>query len=94
MTMAEKLSLAERRRMIRNELLAQRELIVEQLHPASNVNSVYPRSMTMRFLTEHSTLAGGVFTGAATLLVGARYFKSITTALTMFKVVRSVVTSK
>jgi hypothetical protein len=94
MTLADNLSLAERRRIIRGELLAQRELIAEQLQPASHANTAYPRSMTMRFLTEHSTLAGGVFTGAATLLVGARYFKSIATALTMFKVVRSVVTSK
>ena len=64
MTLADNLSLAERRRIIRGELLAQRELIAEQLQPASHANTAYPRSMTMRFLTEHSTLAGGVFTGA------------------------------
>jgi hypothetical protein len=45
--------------------------------------------MTMRFLTQHSLLAGSLFTGAASLLVGARYFKSITAALTMFKIVRA-----
>jgi len=89
MTMPEQPSLAEQRRILRGELLAQREVIAEQLNPASRANGVYPRSMTMRFLTEHSTLAGGVFTAAATLLVGARYFKSIATALAMFKAVRS-----
>jgi len=90
MTRDDEYSLLEKRQILRGELIAQREVIAEQLDPTSKANTVYPRSMTMRFLTEHSTLAGGVLAGVATLLIGARYYKSIAGALTMFKVVRSV----
>ncbi len=87
-------SLLEQRRKLRDRLVVQRKVIAQQLDPTSGVDGVYPRSMTMRFLTQHSTLAGSVFAGAATLLVGARYFKSMATTLTMFKVVRSALKNR
>jgi hypothetical protein len=86
---AVKLTLVEQRTLLRQELHEQRKIIARQLEPADETHSGYPRSMTMRFLTQHSLLAGSLFTGAASLLVGARYFKSITAALTMFKIVRA-----
>jgi hypothetical protein len=84
-----KLTLSEQRYLLRQELHEQREIIARQLDPVSAAHGSYPRSVTMRFLTQHSMLAGSLFTGAASLLVGARYFKSITAALTMFKMVRA-----
>jgi aryl-alcohol dehydrogenase-like predicted oxidoreductase len=85
----DKLTLVEQRNRLRAELHEQREIIARQLEPAATTHNGYPRSMTMRFLTQHSVLAGSLFTGATSLLLGARYIKSLTAALTMFKLVRA-----
>jgi len=88
-TSTDSASLAEQRQQLRERLGAQRQQIVQQLEPAHEANGGYPRSKTMRFITEHSTLAGSLFTGAATLLVGARYLKSIAAAAAIIKIVRT-----
>jgi hypothetical protein len=91
------LPLPEQRRLLRAELHAQRAVIAEQLDPTYEVRgnqNAYPRSMTMRYLTEHSGLVGGVFTGVASLLVGARYFKTITGALAAFNLVRTAMANR
>ncbi len=87
-------SLVEQRQVLRARLRAQRELIAEQLTPETESTHGYPRSKTMRFLTRHSGLAGSVFAGAASLLVGARYFKSLSTTLSMLKMVRAVAANR
>ena len=87
-------SLSDQRLAMRAQLRAQRAVIAQQLSPESQTPSGYPRSNTMRFLTQHSKLAGGVVVGASTLLLGTRYFKPIAAALTMFKLLRSATSGR
>jgi len=93
-TLTDSASLSEQRQQLRERLSAQRQQIVQQLEPAHEANGGYPRSRTMRFITEHSTLAGSLFSGAATLLVGARYLKSIAAAVAVAKIVRTATKKK
>ena len=69
-------SLAERRLELRARLQAQRGQIMRQLGPATGTDNDYPRSMTMRFLIRRPALAARLLAGIATLLVGARFFRS------------------
>lgn len=82
--------LAKQRQLLRQQLLAQRQLIAEQLDLAPVAKNGYPRSMTMRFLTQRPALIAKLLTGITTLLVGARMIKSIGAALVLARVVRSV----
>lgn len=69
-------SLIEQRQTLRLRLLAQRQLIAHQLGPTPEVNSGYPRSMTMRFLTRRpAALATRLLVEFASLLVDARFFR-------------------
>jgi hypothetical protein len=88
------ISLADQRRALVVNLHAQRVVIAAQLNPQNESASGYPRSKTMRFLTQHSALAGSVVAGATTVLVGTRYFKPIAAALTMMKLVRSATSGR
>jgi hypothetical protein len=90
MTATTDLSLIERRRLLRQQLTVQRQSIARQLDPIPEVRGGYPRSVTMRFLTRRPALMAGLLAGLAGVLVRARFIKSMTTALGMFRVVRSV----
>jgi len=94
MTSTTELSLVEQRRVLRQQLVAQRQVIAQQLDPSPEVVGGYPRSATMRFLTRRPALIAGVFAGLAGLLVRARFFKLVTTALGMFRMVRSITSSR
>lgn len=61
--------LAEQRQAILDQLRAQRRIIAEQLAPVSVQG--YPRSVTMRLMTNPVLLAG-----LATLIAGARFGRS------------------
>jgi hypothetical protein len=89
MTSTTELSLIEQRRVLRQKMAAQRQVIARQLTPSLATNSGYPRSATMRFLTGRPALTAGLLAGLAGLLMRARFFKSITGALGMLKRVRS-----
>jgi hypothetical protein len=80
--------LIEQRRLLRDQLLAQRQLIERQLEP--EVRGGYPRSMTMRFLTHGSRPVAKVIGGFTVLLLGLRFFKTMATTLGVIKAVRSV----
>lgn len=80
-------ALTEQRETLRLHLHAQRRRIEMQLSPHNGHG--YPRSMTMRFLTQQPALAAKFFVGLATLLMGARFLKSVTTAVTVAQLVRS-----
>ncbi|MBC7984887.1 MAG: hypothetical protein H7Y02_13655 [Candidatus Obscuribacterales bacterium] len=89
-----KSSLVEQRQVLRARMRAQRELIAQRLTPDNELPNDYPRSKTMRFLTQHSGLVSSVFAGAATVLVGGRYFKSLSTTLSMLRMVRAVAANR
>ena len=85
--------LADQRLILRQQLLAQRQVIAEKMGQPSSPKDSYPRSMTMRFLTERPALTVNLLTGLATLLVGRRLFKTISAALVVAKMVQSVAKS-
>ena len=82
-------SLIEQSQALRQQLRVQRKLIKQQLNPVSSMNNSYPRSMTMRFITQRPALVAGVVTEVATLLLGARLLKSMAAALSVARIVRS-----
>ena len=79
----------EERQALRQRMLEQRQLIAYQLGPKPAVNSAYPRSMTMRFLTQRPELAARLGGLLAAQFLGARVFKVMSTALALAKIVRS-----
>jgi hypothetical protein len=60
--------LVERRLSLRRRLQAQRRVIAQQLGQQSGMNGSYPRSRTMRFLTQQPALSIRLLVGLATLL--------------------------
>jgi hypothetical protein len=61
-------SLVEQRQGLRRQLQAQRQVITQQLGQESGMNAGYPRSRTMRFLTQRPALIIRLLVGLATLL--------------------------
>jgi len=94
MTSITDVSLADQRRVLRERLQAQRQLIADQLGPAPEVNGGFPRSKTMRFMTGRPAVAATLLAELAALLVGARYVKSMTAVLAVAKIVRSASITK
>lgn len=84
------ISLVQQRETLRQRLQAQREQLAEQLKPPTEMVDSYPRSMTMRFLTQQPQLAARLLTGLATLLVGARLLKSMIATLALVRALRIV----
>jgi hypothetical protein len=82
-------SLFEQRQTLRLRLQEQRQLIAYRLGPAP-ATSGYPRSITMRLLTQRPDVAVKLLSGLAKLLVGTRFFKVATTALAVASIVRLV----
>jgi len=75
---------------LRRLLQRQRLLIAQQLGPTPpEANSGYPRSMTMRFLIRRSDLVVRVLVEFATLLIGARFMKSISAAVSLSRITRT-----
>lgn len=83
------LTLPEQRLALQQRLRAQRQMIAQQLGPAPRMDTGYPRSMTMRFLTRQPALVTGLLAQAAAVLFGARYFKSLSASLALAKLVRA-----
>jgi len=81
-------TLDEQRRILREQMLAQREQIARQIRPAPPATGRYPRSKTMRFLTRWQGLASGVLAGSGKFRTGGRLAASLLTALTLARVAR------
>ena len=94
MTSPPELPLAEQRQALREKLREQRQLIAEQLGPGPDANGSYPRSKTMRFLTQRSGLVATLLAEGVALLVGARYAKSMTAVMALARVVRAAAAGK
>ena len=58
-------SLIEQRQSLRRRLQAQRQVIAQQLGQESGMNGSYPRSRTMRFLTQQPALIIRLLVGLA-----------------------------
>lgn len=68
------LPLAEQRQLLRLQLHQQRRLIAAQLEPKPELETSYPRSMIMRFLTQqHGARMLGEM---AAVMLGTRWLKS------------------
>lgn len=63
------ISLVEQRQDLRLRLQAQRQVIALQLEPETAVHTGYPRSRTMRFLTQQPAVTTRLLVGLATLLM-------------------------
>lgn len=66
------LSLADQRQAILDRMHAQRRIVAEHLAPPANVHRSYPRSVTMRLLTNPPALLAGLLTMTA----GTRFARS------------------
>jgi hypothetical protein len=62
------ISLTDQRQSLCRQLQAQRRVIAERLAPQSAMNGSYPRSRTMRFLTQRPVLIIRLLVGLASLL--------------------------
>ena len=89
MTSGPDVSLDQQRRLLREKMRSQRQLIAQQLGPEPEANGGYPRSRTMRFLTSRPGLSVTVLAELAALFMGARHAKSVTAALAIARIVRS-----
>ena len=90
MPLTTKLSYSEKREMLCQQLRQQREVLARQLIHTIEANNTYPRSLTMRFLTQQS--GAKVVAEVATVLIGARFFKSIGKAFTLVKILKTMAT--
>ena len=81
MTAVNQLTLLEQRRVLRQKLLTQRQLIATQLDSTAEIDT-YPRSMTMRFLTGKSAFGTQLLKSGVTLL-GVSAVKSLAAPLIM-----------
>lgn len=89
MTRPTEVPLAEQRHALRERMREQRRLIAGQLGPAPEAGGGYPRSKTMRFLTQRSGLVVTLLAEGVALLVGARYAKSMTAVMAMARIARA-----
>lgn len=85
-------SLAEQRLVLRRQMAEQRLRINHLVDPASGAgaNNQFPRSMAMRLITQHPAGTLKVASQVAMLLFGTRMIRSLSTALMVSKIVRSV----
>lgn len=82
-------SLSARRATLRTQLVAQRQLIAQQLDSAMDNDS--PRSATMRFLKRSTVPAATAIGGVATLFGGVRLYRMIAAVLAAVGTMRSPV---
>ena len=82
-------SLVDRRHILQRQLQAQRQVIAQQLGPTPGTVGAYPRSLTMRFLIRRSPLITRLAGEFVTLLIGARFMKSITAAMAFSSATRT-----
>jgi len=91
MTNATEIPLDEQRRLLREKIHAQRQVIAQELgpEPQDNGNGGYPRSSIMRFLTKRPGMSVTVISELAALALGTRHAKAVTAALALSRIVRS-----
>ncbi len=82
--------LEEQRRVLRERIRAQRQLIAEQLGPPPEAaDGGYPRSKLMRLLTRRPAVAVTVLAELAALVAGSRHAGAATAVTALSRIVRS-----
>lgn len=82
-------ALKRQRLMLRSRLSSQRRVIMQNLGPADAEARGYPRSRTMRFLSEHPDLVRKLLGQGALLALGGPVIKSLVSALAFAKLLRA-----
>lgn len=82
-------SLDEQRQILRGELALQRQEITHQLLPHPEIKGGFPRSVTMRLITQEPVLAAQLLTAVTVFIVGPRFSKAFAAAFTFSKIARS-----
>ena len=83
-------ALKRQRLQVRSRLSAQRRVIMQDLGPAPSEAAArsYPRSRTMRFLSEHPDLVRKLLGQGALLALGGPIIKSLVSAMAFAKLLR------
>ncbi|MWV17376.1 hypothetical protein F3I16_15135 [Pseudomonas sp. L-22-4S-12] len=84
-------ALSEQRLALRRRLFLQRLRIAHLLTPAAGANG-FPRSMTMRLLTQRPAVAMRLLSEVGLLLLGPRLIRTLGTGLLLARIVRAVAT--
>lgn len=79
---------------LRHRLLLQRQRIGHLLAPEVGGDNQFPRSMTMRLLTQRPALAMRLASQAALMLFGPRFIGTLSGALLVAKLLRGTVTDQ
>ena len=83
-------SLDAQRDALRQKMQQQRELIAMKLGPDRTERPAFPRSNTMRFFYDRPGLATKLAVEVASVLVGARIFKSVAKTVGFAKMVQTL----
>lgn len=87
-------SLHDKRTLLRAQLLLQRGLIHERLHPTPVLTTGFPRSRTLRLIMQHPQLAGGIAVAATTLLLRPQLLRHASLLLGAARIARSVLLAR
>lgn len=82
----------EQRQALRRRLFLQRLRIGHLLAPQASEDNQFPRSMTMRLLTQRPAVAMRLASQAALMLFGPRFIRTLSGALLLAKLLRSTST--
>lgn len=84
----------EQRQALRRRLFLQRLRIGHLLTPQVAADNQFPRSMTMRLLTQRPAVAMRLASQAALILFGPRFLSTLSGALLLAKLLRSTATDQ
>ena len=82
-------SLAEQRKDVRMQLQKQRAVILLQLSPKTPASTFYPRSRTMRLLSQKPKFVAKLLLEVAGIVIGTRTIKSLIGAVGLVKMLRT-----
>ncbi len=89
MSSAARVSPDAERQALREKMRAQRQVIAARLDPPAGANGAYPRSRTMRLLTQNPGLAVTVVAELAMLFAGRRHAGSIAAIAALVRIMES-----
>ena len=81
-------ALVMQREKLRHQLQEQRKLIAQQLSPIQGSSNNFPRSVTMRFLTQRPALIGKLAAEIMAILLGVRLYKFLSALLILIRIIK------